>query len=92
LWVRARRDFHPERFAAAVAETPRLRHLYAHVPPDRRADARRVIADVVRIADCSVELKLYALLRVWLALHISATALLLTLLFAHVGAVLLWFV
>jgi len=35
---------------------------------------------------------LYRFLRTWLALHIASTALLLTLLCAHIGAVLWWFV
>ena len=56
-----------------------------------RADGRRVILDAVRLADARTQLHLYAILRGWLALHIGATVVLLTLLFAHIGAVVLWF-
>jgi CRP-like cAMP-binding protein len=90
-WVRARRDYQPERFAAGVVEQPRLANLLAHVPPERRADARRVITDSVRLADARTQLRLYSLLRGWLALHIGATVVLLSLLVAHIAAVVLWF-
>ena len=91
LWRRARSDYQPERFAESVLADAQIANLVAHVPPNRRADARRLIADVVRQADARAQLKLYSLLRGWLALHIGATVVLLTLLIAHVGAVVLWF-
>ena len=69
----------------------RLQNLIQQLPPQIRADARRVVTDLCRIQDCKAQLRLYYLMKVWLALHISATAVLLTLLFAHVGAVLWWF-
>jgi hypothetical protein len=74
-----------------VQADPRLANLVSHVPPNRRADARRVIVDAVRMADARTQLRLYSLLRGWLALHIGATMVLLTLLVAHIGAVVFWF-
>jgi hypothetical protein len=90
--VRARGTYQPEKFAEAALQDSRIQHLIQQLPPERRADGRRVVSDVIRTVDCSIELKLYAALRLWLALHISATAVLMTLMFAHVGAVLLWFI
>jgi Fe-S-cluster-containing dehydrogenase component len=91
LRARARGDYQPEQFAASVLEDPAIEQAIANLPPDRRADGRRVVTDVVRVADCRVSLGLYRLLRVWLALHIAGTALLLALLFAHVAAALFYF-
>ncbi len=89
--TRARRDYQPERFAETVLAGPRLTNLISHVPPDRRADARRVISDTVRLRDARTQLRLYSLLRGWLALHIGATVVLMTLLVAHVAAAVLLF-
>jgi hypothetical protein len=90
LLARLRKGYSPTAFASAAQADARLAQRLAHLPPERRADGRRVIADVARLADCRAQLLLYRLLRVWLALHISATALLLALLFTHVAAVVFW--
>lgn len=91
LGVRAKSSYQPDKLVEAAQQDPRVQHLIQQLPPERRADGRRVVADVIRMADCKVELRLYSALRLWLALHIAATAVLVTLMFAHVGAVLLWF-
>jgi ferredoxin len=91
LFSRTGRGYNPDRFAENVLVDDRLQNLIQQLPPQIRADARRVVTDVCRIQDCKAQLRLYYLMKVWLALHISATAVLLTLLFAHVGAVLWWF-
>jgi hypothetical protein len=91
LGRRLGRTYQPERFAENAILDDKLQNLMAQLPPQIRADARRVVFDVCRIQDCKAQLRLYRLLKVWLALHISATAMLLVLLFAHVGAVLWWF-
>jgi len=85
------RSYQPDRFAEEVQADERIANLLSNLPPERRADGRRVITDAVRLADARTQLRLYALLRGWLALHIGATMVLLTLLFAHIGAVVLWF-
>jgi CRP-like cAMP-binding protein len=91
IFTRASREYQPDRFAERVQADGRVAHLLSNLPPDRRADGRRVVLDAVRMADARTQLKLYALLRGWLALHIGATVVLLTLLFAHIAAVVLWF-
>jgi CRP-like cAMP-binding protein len=91
VFSRMGRGYQPDKFADSAIDDPRLANLLAHVPPDRRADARRVITDECRMADARTQLRLYALLRGWLALHIGATAVLLTLLVAHIFAVVLYF-
>jgi hypothetical protein len=91
LLARTRKDYHPDRFAEDAQADQKVEHLLQQLPLEKRGDARRVVADVLRIRDCKIQLALYRLLKVWLALHISATAVLLTLMFLHVGAVLWWF-
>jgi CRP-like cAMP-binding protein len=91
LAARVRRDYHPERFAESVQTHERMVHLLAQLPPERRADGRRVVADLSHLVDCQVSLRLYRLMKTWLAVHIAGTAVLLTLLFAHVAVVLFWF-
>jgi hypothetical protein len=88
---RAGRNYQPERFAESVQADAWIANLLQNLPPERRADGRRLVLDVVRLADAKTQLHLYALLRSWLALHIGATVVLLTLLVAHIGAVVLWF-
>jgi len=92
LLSRTGRKYQPDRFAENVLLDEKLQNLIQQLPPQVRADARRIVTDAVRIQDCKAQLTLYRLLKVWLALHISATAMLLALLLAHVGAVLWWFV
>jgi CRP-like cAMP-binding protein len=92
LFARWNKRYNPEHKAKLVVDTGAIQTLIQALPPDRRADGRRVVTDVVRIADDDAHLLLYRLLRTWLALHIASTALLLTLLIAHIGAVLWWFV
>jgi Fe-S-cluster-containing dehydrogenase component len=91
IFKRTGRAYQPDRFAESVQADERIANLLSHLPPERRADGRRVVTDTVRLADAKTQLHLYALLRGWLALHIGATVVLLTLLFAHIGAVVFWF-
>jgi hypothetical protein len=91
IFKRTGRGYQPDRFAESVQADERIANLLSHLPPERRADGRRVVTDTVRLADAKTQLHLYALLRGWLALHIGATVVLLTLLFAHIGAVVFWF-
>jgi CRP-like cAMP-binding protein len=88
--LRSRDDYTPERHADTVQTHGKIEHLVAGLPHERRAEARRVARDVVRLVDCEVQLRLYRSLRVWLALHIASTALTLVLLAAHVAAALWW--
>jgi hypothetical protein len=92
LLARIGAGYNPEEKAKAVGALASIDALIQDLPPDRQADARRVVTDIVRIAADDTHLLLYRLLRTWLALHIASTAVLLTLLVAHVGAVLWWFV
>lgn len=91
LGSRSARTYMPERAVEKVLENARVQNAIAQLPPEKRADGRRAATDVVRIGDDKVTLTLYRFLRVWLALHISATAVLLTLMFAHVAAVMVYF-
>jgi hypothetical protein len=83
--------YKPEDAAQEDENDARVQRALAELPPDRRPDGRRVAADVSRIADHKTQLFLYRMLRVWLALHISATGVLLSLLIAHIFVVLVWF-
>jgi Fe-S-cluster-containing dehydrogenase component len=86
LFMRARRDYDPTATSVGMEAEPRLANLIANLPPSRHADARRILSHVARRADHTVALRLYALLRMWLAFHISSTVILLALLFTHIVA------
>jgi Fe-S-cluster-containing dehydrogenase component len=91
FFARTGRTYRPDAHGEATADDPRVVRAIAELPPERRPDARRAAIDVSRIADHRAQLLCYRVLRVWLALHISATALLLSLLVAHILVVLVWF-
>src|SRR5262249_19672307 len=51
VFARWTKRYNPEHKAKAVVDLDRIQTLIQALPPDRRADGRRVVTDVVRIAD-----------------------------------------